>query len=123
VPDKVQALSDDAVRLRDAALLAGRQLAAARAEAKQAVALDAAADRAAAAGRPLPELRVAAEAAEAVELAQRRSAAASQNPRDHRSTGDVGGRATTGARFRPEVRLRGEESVAATCEASGRVRI
>jgi hypothetical protein len=62
-PERVVALNDEAVRLRDAALLAGRQLAAARAEAKQAVALDAAADRAAAAGRPLPEQRVSAEAA------------------------------------------------------------
>jgi hypothetical protein len=82
-PSRVQELSDEAVRLRAAALLASQQLNAAKSELAQAHAIDAAADRAAsAANRELPTERAAEAATEALKLAERAHEAATKNARD-----------------------------------------
>jgi hypothetical protein len=86
VPDKVQQLNAEAVRLRAAALLAGQQLNAAKAELAQAHGLDSAADRAAsAAGRELPTTRVAEAATEALKLAERQHEGSDQEREKRRA--------------------------------------
>ncbi len=83
VPDRVQELSDQAVKAHDAAILARQQLQAAKTGHRRAEAVDAAADRAAAAaGEALPGKRAVEGAAEALQLAERRYEAARQNARD-----------------------------------------
>lgn len=83
VPDRVRELNDEAVRAHDAAVLAGRQLQAAKTGRQRAEAVDRAADQAAdAAGTALPSKRAVEGAQEALTLAERRYEAAKQNSRD-----------------------------------------